>query len=66
MIKQLTIPAALVLLGAWLLVNKPSDQDVLMEKFLRLTAQERADFISANLTPEMLRLMSISPCEGEP
>jgi hypothetical protein len=60
--------AAWVLVGgiAYAIYSHFDDTDALMEQVLRLPVQERADFISANLTPELLRYMAIRPCGDSP
>lgn len=64
---QLAVIAVLVvtLIGLMTIRVAQPSQDQRMEEFLRLPAQERADFISANLTTDIILLMGITPC-GKP
>lgn len=62
LINLLVMAVCAVLLLIYSSMGHPS-KDEMMEEFLRLPAQERADFISANLTPDIILLMGITPCE---
>lgn len=60
-----TLLIIMSLMAIALLILKVEDRplkDELMAKFLSMPVQDRADFISANLTPEMLHHLSIIPC----